>query len=411
MFVSVSTLVPTNTNDYEFQVVLGLSELEVLELFLKNLSFPILINSTSHISSMDTTTVCSPNVTGYQCVCEENFAWSNNNCIAYGVCDVMLGDTCGCINDLPADGQFCQPNSRQIELVDFDVILDLRIPLSGVPDDILEFIRSVLGNETFPATISQSLEVTEMLLTTACSPNSTDRLLCDCEDGFAWPCDKCNGSNSCSNVSSQTCTCVYGLPSDNEYCQPITNNSFCPTPPPVLTMMTTAMPSTTTPSPPTNYETSTILTTTSSPPPYETSIVMSTTSSPPTPYESEDIGIVLDLHFPFSNVPPDILDLIRAALENETFPVTLSQFVEVIELNLTTVCSPNATDGLRCECEDGYSWPCDMCNGNNSCKDVSSQTCTCKYGLLSNEEFCQPITNIDLCPTTSPGMETHSSGL
>lgn len=56
MFVSVSTLVPTNTNDYEFQVVLGLSELEVLELFLKNLSFPILINSTSHISSMDTTT-------------------------------------------------------------------------------------------------------------------------------------------------------------------------------------------------------------------------------------------------------------------------------------------------------------------------------------------------------------------
>lgn len=58
--------------------------------------------------------------------------------------------------------------------------------------------------------------------------------------------------------------------------------------------------------------------------------------------ESEEVGIVLDLHFPFSNVPPDILDLIRTALENETFPVTLSQFVEVIKLNLTTgkrVCS------------------------------------------------------------------------
>lgn len=58
--------------------------------------------------------------------------------------------------------------------------------------------------------------------------------------------------------------------------------------------------------------------------------------------ESKDIGIVLDLHIPFSNVPPDMLDLIRTALENETFPVRVSQFVEVIELNLTTgkrVCS------------------------------------------------------------------------
>ncbi|XP_043963382.1 adhesion G protein-coupled receptor F5-like [Gambusia affinis] len=413
----------TNFTDYEFQVVLSVSELETLRTILSNLSFPILINSTSEISNIDATTVCSQNISGNHlyCVCEENFAWSYNSCITYGVCDAIVGDTCGCINGLPADGQFCQVNSSQTvtaqtpsstaapELVDFDVILDLHIPLSGVPDDILELIRRILGNETFPVTVSQSLEVTEMLLTTACSPNSTDRLLCDCEDGFAWPCDKCNGSNSCSDVSSQTCTCIYGLPSDNEYCQPITNNSFCPTPPPVLTTMTTAMPSTTTPSPPTNYETSTILTTTSSPPPHETSIVMSTTSSPPTLHESKDIGIVLDLHIPFSNVPPDMLDLIRTALENETFPVRVSQFVEVIELNLTTACSPNATDGLRCECEDGYAWPCDMCNGNNSCKDVSSQTCTCKYGLLSNEEFCQPITDIDLCPTASPAIPNTST--
>ncbi|XP_014829101.1 PREDICTED: adhesion G protein-coupled receptor F5-like isoform X2 [Poecilia mexicana] len=414
----------TNVTDYEFQVILSLSELEILQTILNNLSFPITINSTSEISNIDATTVCSRNISGYQCVCEENFAWSYNSCITYGVCDAIDGDTCGCINELPADGQFCQLNSSQTvptqtpssttaqELVDFDVTLDLHIPLSGVPDNILELIRSVLGNETFPATISQSLEVKELLLTTACSPNSTDTLLCDCEDGFSWPCDKCNASNSCSDISSQTCTCIYGLPSDNEFCQPITNNSFCPTPNPVLTTMTTAMPSTTTPSPPTTSDTSTILTTTSSPPTlYETSIIISTTSSPPTPYELKDIDIVLDLHIPFSNVPPNILDLIRTALENETFPVTASKFVEVIELNLTTACSPNATDGLRCECEDGYAWPCDMCNGNNSCKDVSSQTCTCKYGLLPNEEFCQPNTDIDLCPTSSPAIQTTTTAM
>ncbi|MEQ2306770.1 hypothetical protein AMECASPLE_011613, partial [Ameca splendens] len=81
--------------------------------FLKNLNLPITINSTCEISSMDTTTVCSPNMTGYQCSCEKNFVWSYNKCITYGVCDVILGDTCGCINDLPADDQFCQSNTSQ----------------------------------------------------------------------------------------------------------------------------------------------------------------------------------------------------------------------------------------------------------------------------------------------------------
>ncbi|XP_054900499.1 adhesion G protein-coupled receptor F5-like [Poeciliopsis prolifica] len=223
--------VPTNTNDYEFQAVLGLSELEVLELFLKNLSFPILINSTSQISSMDTTTVCSPNVTGYQCVCEENFAWSNNNCIAYRVCDVMLGDTCGCINDLPADGQFCQPNSSQIDAVDINVGIVVFIPTSSVSSSIFSSFRSTLQNISFPLTLSQSVGVKEMSFTTACDPNSANGLQCQCESGFAWPCDTCNSSNSCNN---QTCTCLYGLPPNDEFCQPVSNATTCdltPVPP------------------------------------------------------------------------------------------------------------------------------------------------------------------------------------
>lgn len=56
--------------------------------------------------------VCSPNITanitGYQCTCEESFAWSYNKCIDYEACDAIVGDTCGCINGLPADGQYCQ---------------------------------------------------------------------------------------------------------------------------------------------------------------------------------------------------------------------------------------------------------------------------------------------------------------
>ncbi|XP_014877197.1 adhesion G protein-coupled receptor F5-like, partial [Poecilia latipinna] len=217
------------TNDYEFQAVLGLSELEVLELFLNNPSFPILINGTSQISSMDTTTVCSPHIAGYLCVCEENFAWSNNTCIAYGVCDVMRGDTCGCINDLPADGQFCQLNSSQTDAADINVGIVLFIPTSSVSSSIFSSFRSALQNISFPLALSQSVGVKEMSFTTACDPNSANGLQCQCESGFAWPCDTCNSSNSCNN---QTCTCLYGLPPNDEFCQPVTNASKCDSTPP-----------------------------------------------------------------------------------------------------------------------------------------------------------------------------------
>ncbi|MEQ2162816.1 hypothetical protein GOODEAATRI_023832 [Goodea atripinnis] len=104
---------PTDFTDYDLKVVISLSDLAVLQSILNNLSFPILINNTTEISNIHATTVCSPNKTRYQCRCEENFVWSYKNCITYGVCDVIIGDTCGCINDLPADGQFCQGNSSQ----------------------------------------------------------------------------------------------------------------------------------------------------------------------------------------------------------------------------------------------------------------------------------------------------------
>lgn len=54
--LSVYTLAFTNFTDYEFQVVLSLSELEILQTILNNLSFPILIDSTSEISNIDATT-------------------------------------------------------------------------------------------------------------------------------------------------------------------------------------------------------------------------------------------------------------------------------------------------------------------------------------------------------------------
>lgn len=57
--------------------------------------------------------VCSSNMTGYECRCEQSFAWSYNDCIRHGACDAIVGDTCGCITGLPKDGQQCQANTSQ----------------------------------------------------------------------------------------------------------------------------------------------------------------------------------------------------------------------------------------------------------------------------------------------------------
>ncbi|XP_023687360.2 adhesion G protein-coupled receptor F5-like [Paramormyrops kingsleyae] len=68
--------------------------------FLSDLSDTELIN-------VNLTTVCHPDGTGFQCKCEEQFAWSYNSCIAYTPCDDIIHDTCGCISAIASVGQSC----------------------------------------------------------------------------------------------------------------------------------------------------------------------------------------------------------------------------------------------------------------------------------------------------------------
>ncbi|KAM9840420.1 uncharacterized protein ACBR49_015813 isoform 3-T3 [Aulostomus maculatus] len=64
------------------------------------------------ISDLKMTTVCSPSSAGFQCRCEDPYHWSCDQCHLYGSCDHIVDDTCGCINAIPPDGQYCQPLSE-----------------------------------------------------------------------------------------------------------------------------------------------------------------------------------------------------------------------------------------------------------------------------------------------------------
>ncbi|XP_070782405.1 adhesion G protein-coupled receptor F4-like, partial [Enoplosus armatus] len=53
-------------------------------------------------------------------------------------------------------------------------------------------------------------------------------------------------------------------------------------------------------------------------------------------------------------------------------------------------------------CEEQFAWSCDKCNIYGVCSNATNQTCGCINGLPSGGEFCEPITNITQCPTSTP---------
>ncbi|XP_051265381.1 adhesion G protein-coupled receptor F5 isoform X41 [Dicentrarchus labrax] len=355
-----------NSSDYVLQAVINISDLERLQMLLDTLSFPLLINSTAEITSIDTTTVCSSNMGEYQCRCEQGFAWSYNNCIS-GACDAIINDTCGCITGLPADDQYCQLNTSQTEPVEIDIVLDLRIPPVIVSQNLISVFREGLKEFRLPYTITQFLKVIDINFTTACYPNSTGGLQCQCEEQFAWSCDKCNIYGACSNATEQTCGCINGLPSDGEFCEPITDISQCTTPTPELT------------------------------------------PSPSPPNEPMEIDIVLDLRILAVNVSQNLISIIKEGLKEFPLPYTITQFLKVIDINFTTACYPNSTGGLQCQCEEQFAWSCDKCNIYGACSNATEQTCGCINGLPSHGEFCEPITDISQCTTPTPELTPSPS--
>ncbi|CAI5689235.1 unnamed protein product [Oreochromis niloticus] len=117
-----------------------------------------------------------------------------------------------------------------------------------------------------------------------------------------------------------------------------------------------------------------------------------------------DFDIVLELNIPASSVAPDFSDVLRHIVRNVSLTQIITESLTLKNLTFTTWCYPNSTRGLQCQCEDQFAWSCDKCEVYGACSDVISPTCGCIKGLPSTGEFCEPITDIAPCPTTTPGM-------
>ncbi|XP_052326867.1 uncharacterized protein LOC118397864 isoform X25 [Oncorhynchus keta] len=347
--------------NYIIDVEVNVSDIKTIEQMksaVNSTSLPLTINNSTEISDVHITTVCFPNGTGFQCRCEDQYRWSYNNCVTYGSCDDITGDTCGCINANPADGQYCQPYTKPVTLLEYFVEVEVNVnDLKAIDEP-----KNLLKNLSLPFALSSMINITDLNITTVCYTNGTG-FQCRCEDQYRWSCDQCVSYGNCDDITSETCGCINAIPPDGQYCQSVHHQNFtaCPT--------TTASPTTVPTVPPTLYE-------------YMIEIELNTT----------DVTVI---------------DQLRAILRNAIYPVRINNLIQITGVNMSTVCFPNGT-GFQCRCEDQYRWSCDQCVSYGNCDDITSETCGCINAIPPDGQYCQSVhhQNFTACPTTTASPTT-----
>ncbi|XP_056437797.1 mucin-2-like [Gadus chalcogrammus] len=394
--------------------LIDLATLETLRARLENSSFPLALSPAVEITDTNITTVCSPFGAGFQCTCEDPYRWPCDKCLLHGSCDNITDETCGCINALPPDEEYCQlsqlinttcpittsappsttstppstspppsttspPPSTSPPVV-YEYLTTIELQTTNVT--VIEELRSILDNISYPFPIDSNILISEVNITTVCSPFGAG-FQCTCEDPYRWPCDKCLLHGSCDNITDETCGCINALPPDEEYCQlSQLINTTCPITTSAPPSTTSTLPSTTSPTP-----------STTSPPP---------STSPPVVYE-----YLTTIELQTTNVT--VIEELRSILDNISYPFPIDSNILISEVNITTVCSPFGA-GFQCTCEDPYRWPCDKCLLHGSCDNITDETCGCINALPPDEEYCQLSQLINTtCPITTSAPPSTTS--
>ncbi|XP_027867849.1 uncharacterized protein LOC114141504, partial [Xiphophorus couchianus] len=349
---------PPVFHQYLLSIELNSTDVTVVEK-LRNINNTISMNRNLRISDVNITTVCSPISGDYQCRCEDQYRFPCDQCVTYGSCDNISGDTCGCIRGIPAGGQYCQAED-QYNFTACPIITTnpqptsppvfhqylLSIELNSTDVTVVEKLRNI--NNTI--SMNSNLRISDVNITTVCSPISGD-YQCRCEDQYRFPCDQCVTYGSCDNITGDTCGCIRGIPAGGQYCQAEDQYNF------------TACPITTNPQP-------------TSPPVFHQYLLS-------IELNSTDVTVV-------------------EKLRNINNTISMNRNLRISDVNITTVCSPISGD-YQCRCEDQYRFPCDQCVTYGSCDNISGDTCGCIRGIPAGGQYCQAEDqyNFTACPITT----------
>ncbi|XP_071019623.1 uncharacterized protein [Oncorhynchus clarkii lewisi] len=333
--------------------------------------------------------ICFPNGTGFQCRCEDQYRWSCDQCVSYGKCDDITSDTCGCINAIPPDGQYCQSVLHQIPTVPptlYEYMIEIEVNTTDVT--VIDQLRAILRNAIYPVRINNLTQITGVNMSTVCFPNGTG-FQCRCEDQYRWSCDQCVSYGKCDDITSDTCGCINAIPPDGQYCQSVLHQICFPNA--------------------TGFQcrcedqyrwscdqcvsfgncddiTSDTCGCINAIPPdgqYCQSVLHQIPTVPPTLYE-----YMIEIELNTTDVT--VIDQLRAILRNAIYPVRINNLIQITGVNMSTVCFPNAT-GFQCRCEDQYRWSCDQCVSFGNCDDITSDTCGCINAIPPDGQYCQSV--------------------
>ncbi|XP_028253417.1 uncharacterized protein adgrf6 isoform X5 [Parambassis ranga] len=415
---SPATTLPPLVHQYLLSVELRARNITVMKRvmeLLRSISYPVTISDQIQVSDANITTVCSPSSAGFQCRCEDKYRWSCDQCQTYGSCDNITDNTCGCINNIPANGQYCQSvyqtnfsacpptttpptpgttpeptTAATIPPLVHQYLLSVELRARNIT--VMNRVMELLRNLSYPVTISDQIQVSDANITTVCSPSSAG-FQCRCEDEYRWSCDQCVMYGSCDNITDNTCGCINNIPANGQYCQSVYRYNFSSCPPTTLAPTTPG----TTPVPPTNASTTTAATTTTPEPTTNASTTSPATTLPPLVHQ-----YLLSVELRARNIT--VMNRVTELLRSISYPFTISDQIQVSDVNITTVCSPSSA-GFQCRCEDEYRWSCDQCQTYGSCDNITDNTCGCINNIPANGQYCQSVyqTNFSACPpTTAP---------
>ncbi|XP_065124437.1 uncharacterized protein [Paramisgurnus dabryanus] len=332
---------------------------------ITNINFPLALSNNINVTDIDMTTVCGLNGTEYECKCEEHHVWSNDTCEVYQVCDGIVGGTCGCIQGLPSEGQLCQrdineckdaqsvcgQNSDCINTIGSHICscwsgfapLYKYIPVSVnnscvLTQPLTEYLIEIEINTLNPAIIDQ---LRSLLMSFHLPYTLTDNTNIT----------EINITTVCSlNEMGYQCKCegLFVWPIDTchsyETCDNITDG---------VCSCINALPN--------NGQ------------------FCQLKKGPTSNYM-----IDVDVRFFDSS----LVNYLRNLITNINLPLTLSNNINVTDIDMTTVCGLNGTE-YECKCEEHHVWSNDTCDVYQVCDGIVGGTCGCIQGLPSEGQHCQ----------------------
>ncbi|XP_026174851.1 uncharacterized threonine-rich GPI-anchored glycoprotein PJ4664.02-like [Mastacembelus armatus] len=393
--------------EYLISIELTISDVAVineLRTILSNISYPISINNHTQISDLNISTVCSPSSGGYQCRCEDQYLWSCDQCLTFGACDNIMNNTCGCINTIPPDGQYCQ-SVYQHNFTACPVTTLSPAPTYSAPEYTTSMSSTtaatptvIIINSTTVAVTSVNITIitpTTVTTTNVTSQNTTDVLSTSKATSKAAP----TASLTTPATARPTTTVPTMMTTATTATIPARTSAATTTVPTMTTYMTaTTIPTTSTSVDMTTIPTTTVTTATTTSP--TTTVTTATTTSPTTTVTTATTTNPTTTVTTATTTSPTTT-VTTATTTNPTTTVTTAT-TTIPTTTVTTATSTNPTTKVTTATTTNPTTTVTTATTTSPTTTVTTATSTNPTTTVTTATTTNPTTTVTTATTTSP---------